>query len=668
MFGAAWIATPSAAVLREGELSDELLAQLESRSRVVVPLVRISFPPIPETLQFSPDATELADSGHTVQGAATIAETIDDPPDTPDDDTTYTRSTTNNDFAESRVSFPNLPEGILSILAVRLFCRGKANFLSANFYDDGPWTFGLRIDGTNYISPGVASSTDEEDRFHHTSYKTHPIEFELNPETGLAWTVSEVDALQGVLITQPDGVGDFSGQRITQMYLEVDVTTEEIGQYSSETINSRSEGLYEGKIVNFERISRSVMNKKNSLESTSAGITIADGPDRKFAKFLASARGKQFRDSAVDIRLASPEVTDKTAWKTVFDGVVKSWVEIKPNEWRMKFSAQDDPMLAKIPKVKISEPDFPNADPKLYDNFAPIIYGRHSSFNITDDGMVQLYRVDTSGGTTGDNTFLVSFGRCLDILRIYAQKNNEAPVVLTEGTGADEWQRVSDTLALINGRQWTLIHFPGGFSTVDPSEWAFTADIEGFETIGDGTGVLIENPANQILHLVTNFVFGEWTSGLWLDPVDFPIDVDKFVETGDFLNELGQASSRYVGGKGSATKAKDEINRFTKNLELKVFWTSEGKLAILPNDHTTVDVLAEQTILDDGLHDLNDPDFSFDDSGLINRVFVSYIHQQDGGKFLANLEVQDFAVEEGEQESLQAFWLPSTLPGTGGVP
>ena len=277
--------------------------------------------------------------------------------------------------------------------------------------------------------------------------------------------------------------------------------------------------------------------------------------------------------------------------------------------------------------------------------------------------MVQLYRVDTV-----NNIFMISFGRCLDILRVYAQLNNEAPVVLDEGTGADEWQRVSDVFSLRNGRLWTLVEFPGGFSAVDPAEWAFTADVEGFETIGDGTGVLIENPANMILHLITNFIFGEWSSGLWFDSADFKIDVDKFITTGDFLNSLGQASSRYVGGKGTATKAKDEINRFTKNLELKVFWTSEGKIAILPNDHTTVDVLAEDTTLDDGLHDLNDPSYTFDDSNLTSRIFVSYIHQQDSGKFLANIEVQDFGASEGEQDSLQAFWLPSALPGTGGVP
>lgn len=653
MFGAPlWSVV--AAEEQDGELAASLLNEFTKPARCVLPLLTITLPPTTSTISLSPDATELSDANHAAVPGVAFHLNLDDPPDTPDDDTTYVRHATTDVRAESRMSFPALTGEIRTIEAVRLYVRAITN-QNVSFEDDGSWIFALRSNGTNYFKEGLATEADAE-RFFNNTYRTQVYEYTLNPDTDIAWTRSEVDAIQASFISQPDAVGDLNGQRFTQVYLEVDVTSGDIGRYSSETVNSKTEGLFEGKVLSWGKISNSVLNKQNGIESSKTSVTIADH-DLSWSRLVASTNPIALRGSAVTIRLAAPAPVPKAAWSTRFTGILKSWNEIKPNIWKLNLAPDDDVMDSTIPKIKITEFDFENADPKIYDNYAPLIYGTHDSENITDDGMVQCYRVDTV-----NNIYLISLGVCKTILRVYAQKNNEAPIPVVEGVGADQWQRVSNLDSLINGRQWTLIQFPAGFSTLDPQEDAITADVEGYEDVGDGTGLLLTNGSDQLKHLLVNYGFGDHSSGLWLADSTAPVDVDKFSETRDFLNSLGQSNSRYIGGKGSATKVKDETNRFTKNVELKSFWTGEGKIAIKVNDHTTLDVLEDRQVVLDGLHDLNDPSFNFDDSQLLSRILVSYIHQQDGGKFLANIEISDLTVIEGKTESLQAFWLPSEIP------
>lgn len=653
MFGAPLFSVPQAPTT-PGELSDALRAETQKRTRILVPLVRIVFPPDDSNIRRAPTATTLQDAEHVVSGAATIHEALDDPFDVPDDDSSYVRSDLNDDRAESRVTFEAFPEGIVACSELRVHCRGISQ-VNAGASDDGSWTFGIRINGTNYFRSGVGES--EAPRYFNPIYRTVVLAFPTNPDTGLAWQPSELDTIEGVFITQPDALGDQFGQRITQMFLDADVSMSTTGQFSSETVNSKSEGLYLGRVTRFDNITRSVMGKSNGIEGTSAGCEIAD-PFGEISTLIAKF-GNNLRGAEADIRLAAPSPILPSEWKTLFKGVVKGWRQVKGVGWRFSFKPKDDFLIGVVPNVKITEFDFPNADAKLYDNFAPLVYGNHNSTNITDDGMVQLYRVDTV-----NNVFLVSFGRISTVVNLYAQLNNEAPILLVQGTGVDQWQRIADIDSIINGRQWTLVNFPGGFSAIDPVEMAFTADVAGFDEVGDGSGPVITNPADMLKHILVNFVFNNYQSGLWFSDDTAPIDVVKFNRTRDFLNSLGQSSSRYIGGKGNATKAKDEINRFTKNIELKVFWTSDGNIAILPNDHTTRDVYADRLTIEEGLHDLSDADFDFDDGGLISRIFVSYIHQQDGGKFLANIEIADISIENGASDSLQAFWLPSEIPGT----
>jgi hypothetical protein len=316
----------------------------------------------------------------------------------------------------------------------------------------------------------------------------------------------------------------------------------------------------------------------------------------------------------------------------------------------LKFKVDSTPFDGAVPRLKFSEPDFDSApDPKVYDSFVPLIWGVHDSTELTGDGMVKLFRV-------ADTDFVSAFGRIKDHRRIYTFESGDPPTVtlLTETTDWVEW------FPIRNGRQYSGIQLVGAGAAAN-KEKELRADVEGYEETGDGTGLLITNPALTFLHFLVNFVLNDYQSGVWFDASDEAIDLVRFLEARDFFNLTGQASSRYIGGKGNSTSIKQEINRWSKNLESKVWWNHENEIAIGINNPFTLDVYPDRE-LKEGLHDLSKAKFSFKGNKILNRIFISYLRQEAANSFLANISVEDTEVEDGAAENIQAFWLPSSLP------
>ena len=229
---------------RDGAFSAELFADLERPSSTLYKLLRIQFPPVTETLTFSPTSTELDSPDTEAVPAAAKHLNIDDPPDSPDNDTTYVRNDTANTATEDRYGFDNLPDDVVSIEAVRVFVRAATGFEVGVVEDDGPWSFGPFVNGTTYYPDNAAPP-----RYYNLTHRTVRQDFPVSPDTGEKWTVAEFDALQVSLFTQPDGFGSFAGQRHTQLWVEVDVTRSQRGLYSDSPVNSRSEGVYLNRVL-----------------------------------------------------------------------------------------------------------------------------------------------------------------------------------------------------------------------------------------------------------------------------------------------------------------------------------------------------------------------------------------------------------------------------------
>jgi hypothetical protein len=625
-----------------GDFSASLLAELRKPSFVLVPIIRIVFPETSQTDVLLPTATLLKDAEHSVFGAATVHEALDDPPGTPDTGTYVWSDGTDNHKMFSRVTFASLNPLAVAVQRVRLFCRARMTDTN-----HGTWSFGLFVGASTYYQSGAPEPG--YDRFTNDGFQTVFYEFDLNPDTGAAWTPAQVAPVAGEIVNAIDGLGEgTNGQNFTQMWLEVDYTTQDVGRYSIVGVNSRSEGLYEPLIQSIDSPDVNLTSPANALQKSSAGAVLFD-PDRTFSDLLASQ--KKLSGAAVDIRWISPDVTDKADWYTVFVGLLEDQEEIKANTWKLKFKQDDTAFQGSTLQPKFTEPDFPAApDPKIYDIYVPQIYGVHSSQELNNDGMVKLFRV-------ADAAFVSSYGRIKEHTNLYTYESGDPPTValLTPTTDWVEWYPIK------NGRQYSGAQLVGAGAAAN-KEKEIRADLKGYEETGDGTGLLLTNPALQFLHWFVNFVFSEYASGNWKATTGLPVNTVRFTEARDFFNRTGQAGSRYIGGKTAASGILQEINRFSKNLEIKVWFDNLGLVSIGVNDHATIDVYPTTHVIEEGLHDLTDPKYKEDGRKILNKISIAYLRQEAENQFLANVDVEDIEIEDGAAENLQAFWLPSSLP------
>jgi len=141
----------------------------------------------------------------TVTGAATHWEAVDDT-GTGDDATTNVVHNTDNVYARDLYAMANsaIASGTINSVTIYIKHEGIAAYSRTV----------LKTNGTVYESGNLTTSGDDVWEYNSTVYTT-------NPQTGLAWTWAEIDAMQV-------GVGNFRSPtqqgRITQVYAVVDYT------------------------------------------------------------------------------------------------------------------------------------------------------------------------------------------------------------------------------------------------------------------------------------------------------------------------------------------------------------------------------------------------------------------------------------------------------------
>jgi hypothetical protein len=97
-----------------------------------------------------------------------------------------------------------------------------------------------------------------------------------------------------------------------------------------------------------------------------------------------------------------------------------------------------------------------------------------------------------------------------------------------------------------NGNRYTVFYARGPRSyAAQTGSIPWAVNVGGCEDVGDGTGLLIDGLFRQILHLFTNFVFGNYTSGAWLSPPVVPGDLYSRIKTST-LEALQTLSALYV--------------------------------------------------------------------------------------------------------------------------
>ena len=639
--------------------SAAMLAEFSKAGGEFYKRLRIAFPAETELVTLIPDATTLEDVNHLITGALTVHEALDDPVATPDDSTSRLAANLADTRAESRVSFPALPDWVKTVQELRVYCRGANNQSGGQEDQDGSWTFAVRIGSTNYEG-AIANS-----RFFNPDFRTMVLAFPLSPATGELWTVAEVNAVEVAVVTAPDALGVQGGQRITQAYIQLDAERTQIGRYSDVAINSRADGLYVAKVLGWTSPTYSVAGTSNAIQRPTAGARVAD-QDEELSQRFAGSGIDEIRRATVTIEYVSPNVARTSDTQDrVFTGLLHNWTEVVPHEWDLQFVLDDSSLEGAIPKAKISEQDYPDADPKNYDKQIQVIYGLHDSLSGgTVDGMIPCPNVDKVLFRR-----LVASHHVVKVRVVYSKGNKEDPAkVRIRGTAAGnaltaEYQIITP---IVGGRQQTILEFNLTGQTQEEkdkfNELTISADVEGIETVGDGSGFLINNPADIWKHAFVNWIANDYFAGLWFPDTAAPVDVDLFDECAAFFALVRQSASRFLGGVSNAKKGRDELNGWAKDLNMRVFWTEAGLLGALPHTPFDLNIYIDEPWFQQGLHDIEDPQYVNDTSDLHDRILLSYFHQANGNAFLANTEIRDSEIGESKVDTVKSFWLPSGIP------
>lgn len=95
------------------------------------------------------------------------------------------------------------------------------------------------------------------------------------------------------------------------------------------------------------------------------------------------------------------------------------------------------------------------------------------------------------------------------------------PVVEYLFPGTDAWTAAFGTAPYreFNGNRYCVVYGFGPRSELNRTgQVPLVANLWGVEDVGDGTGDVITNLYRQILHLLVNWIFGNYISGAWLSP------------------------------------------------------------------------------------------------------------------------------------------------------
>lgn len=414
-------------------------------------------------------------------------------------------------------------------------------------------------------------------------------------------------------------------------------------RYAKVPYCSTTNGYYQPKVISFGSFRRTVSDRTNNLESPQFTVAITD-EDSDFRTRLG--KGDRLFGTTATIKLASPAIAAAN-WFTLFSGILYEWNRRRGEmAYDLTLRYDDLPLLSPFPRITIDKYDWPNAAPDALGQYVPIAYGRHdgllSGDNSTKDGAIPTYYVDTVNWR-----YVVCLGRAKEITRVY----DDAVRVTTWATA----------YVTVNGRLYTVID-----STVDRGTSVVTCDILGYETVGDGTGTLMDEPTDQIKHLLVNFVYNEpprVTSGgslLWRADSEAPVSTGDWSTTKTFLAKLlpvGYKGSIYLTGQNTGI---DVLNNWCQSHEVKAFWTNNGNIAIRPDDQTTTALYLDDPWLRWETDDIGD---SFTPLYLSNnttkRVTAQYSYVPARNRFGQTLECSEPSVATEVTESLEMPYGPN---------
>lgn len=483
--------------------------------------------------------------------------------------------------------------------------------------DEGPMVYGgmiPRLDALQFWVPGIMDP--DSDWISQTAgTKSGTVTIVEGSNKSWLWPFDDdIDTLVGA------GAGAAAIQIGDTPVLELDLPGG-TKYYGSAETNAHGLANYSGKLLQWGNIANGVSEASNVLARVETPVTIDDN-DKEWAQILEGSSGNQVRGSDARIKILGDGLDPYTR----FAGKIDSWSQPEPHRYVINLRPDDTPLERKFPKIRITQFDWPDASPDAIGLYVPLIYGYQSSVGDTDEGMVPTMYVDTSS-----YVYLVAFGYLKEVSAVYVDGTKEPTA------------NYSITHPEVNGKQFTCIDF-----TSDQGSSIITADVQGYENAGNGTGTLIESPVRQLEHLLENFVYGDYQTGEWLTG-NAPIDDETFAITDNFCLDEGYEGSIFITD--DQVKARDSVNEWLKSWEMRAYWTREGNIGVLALDHRE-----KNLVIDSPWIRWEQEDMAFaqhvEVSAIIDRLTGRYVKNSVDDQLKQSLEVRDPSVDEEAADSL----------------
>jgi hypothetical protein len=373
----------------------------------------------------------------------------------------------------------------------------------------------------------------------------------------------------------------------------------------------------------------SVAKRPGQIATTEISVTLTD-PD---GTLVADLESHSSRNSPISLYSASPRLAT-TDWATVFVGVVDDW-QLGSGSVTIVGKPDQRQLLKNVPSTPLLRGDwpYPLTNNPSYGIFPPVVYGVQDSRSTTGTGMIPTICVEYND-TDSRWRYIVSHGWTSAIPRVYSA--NVLKTLTTDYTL---------TRVEVGGNLFTLIDWTVAGKPAQAD--AVTCDVEGFETVGDGSGSTITNPVAQLRHWLTNFVFGSYRRGLWTSSSS-KIDSASWSEAETFASVYAFEGSMYIGGTRDLRSAEDVVRTWMGSwLCFRIWWGQDGKLRIGPLSPGNRSP-SRTWLREEGHREI--PRIERDSSQMIQTVDLSHIYGEVSGRYWATLRLIDGMNTEPAQE------------------
>jgi hypothetical protein len=344
--------------------------------------------------------------------------------------------------------------------------------------------------------------------------------------------------------------------------IEIDLPDDTTARLAPTTLGRGGTGTYYERIESLSSFARRIDFRRCALQSPTVTCKVRNAD--LWWSIKEATFGPALYNSAVRILCASPG-TSSSDWLTHYTGRLVGWDSL--DTATLKFRPPDAKLRAKIQLKRVGD-NFPDAPEANLQTEVPLCYGRISDRGAaTMEGMVTGIQVDSAG----DN-FLLCYGWLTNVLDVFVNGTR-----LTSGWTA--------TYGFAGGHRYTWIEF----AVARPGA-AITANVEGYESVGDRSGTFIAHTLDQVRHVMTNWVFAESAGGLWVDDSSLPIDGASCDAA------IASLAGRAGGGDYAGTqyittgqRGQDLLDRACLSVLVPSAWTSAGQVGFVYDDLHTAD-------------------------------------------------------------------------------